>query len=268
MASYETARHPPRRVTSEHVKRPLYVRGGGDLGTKAADLDAALERVFDVATAWKAIVLVDEADVFLERRSLHGLERSAMVADAVLHALRNVEYFRARHPFPHDEPRAGLRRGVALHFRELSEPSKAQVWRALLAKTGAAEVSAEQISLLAQPDENGRQIKNAVRTAHSLAVGRKVRIGFAHPAHLIADTLNAMDEFTEHWFEGMKAAVVAELSTCNFKYKKMNIMYHNLDFHMFGVSSLFWVLGAEGLLSLALCQTAHLCKKKLEYFAT
>jgi hypothetical protein len=39
-----------------------------------------LERVFDVATAWKAIVLIDEADVFLEQRSLHDLERNAMVA--------------------------------------------------------------------------------------------------------------------------------------------------------------------------------------------
>jgi hypothetical protein len=76
-------------------------------------------------------------------------------------------YYRARHPFPHDEPRAGLRRGVALHFRELSEPSKAQVWRAFLAKAGAAEVSAEQISLLAQRDENGHQIKNAVSTRSS-----------------------------------------------------------------------------------------------------
>jgi hypothetical protein len=38
----------------------LYVIGGGDLGTSAAALDAALERVFDVATAWKAIVLIDE----------------------------------------------------------------------------------------------------------------------------------------------------------------------------------------------------------------
>ena len=67
-------------ATSEHVKRPLYVIGGGDLGTTASALDAALERIFDVATAWKAIVLIDEADVFLEERSLHDLERNAMVA--------------------------------------------------------------------------------------------------------------------------------------------------------------------------------------------
>jgi hypothetical protein len=52
-------------ATSEHVQRPLYVIGGGDLGTRAADLDASLERVFDVATAWKAIVLIDEVGDFL-----------------------------------------------------------------------------------------------------------------------------------------------------------------------------------------------------------
>ena len=76
--------------------------GGGDLGTTAANLDAALKQIFDVATAWKAIVLIDEvsntafltkrcfimftndfylqADVFLEQRSMHDLERNAMVA--------------------------------------------------------------------------------------------------------------------------------------------------------------------------------------------
>ena len=52
-------------ATSEHVKRPLYVVGGGDLGTKAAELDAALDRIFDVATAWKAIVLIDEVSPWI-----------------------------------------------------------------------------------------------------------------------------------------------------------------------------------------------------------
>ena len=47
-------------ATSEHVRRPLYVVGGGDLGTTAAALDATLQKVFDIATGWKAIVLIDE----------------------------------------------------------------------------------------------------------------------------------------------------------------------------------------------------------------
>lgn len=67
-------------ATSDYVKRPLYVVCGGDLGTTAAALDTELEKIFDIAIAWKAIVLIDAADVFLERRNLHDLERNAMVA--------------------------------------------------------------------------------------------------------------------------------------------------------------------------------------------
>ena len=69
-----------KRCHAADVKRPLYVVGAGDLGTRAADLDKELQNVFELATAWKAIVLIDEADVFLEQRSLHELERNAMVA--------------------------------------------------------------------------------------------------------------------------------------------------------------------------------------------
>ena len=57
--------HPPSKTfsaeaTSEHVKRLLYIAGVGDLGTHASNLDPALECVLNVATMWKAIVLIDE----------------------------------------------------------------------------------------------------------------------------------------------------------------------------------------------------------------
>ena len=52
-------------ATSEYVRRPLYVVGGGDLGTSACELDAALNRVFDIATSWNAIVLIDEVRLFM-----------------------------------------------------------------------------------------------------------------------------------------------------------------------------------------------------------
>ncbi|TFK23738.1 P-loop containing nucleoside triphosphate hydrolase protein [Coprinopsis marcescibilis] len=181
-------------ATSEHVQRPLYVIGGGDLGTTAQELDTALERVFDVATAWKAIVLIDEADVFLEQRSLHELDRNAMVAVF----LRHVEYYRGilflttNRVSTFDE--AFLSRiHVALHFDHLSQESKEQVWAAFIKKAGAADsITPEQVRELAKRDINGRQIKNAVRTAHSLAAGRGSEISFEH----IIETLDAMAEFT------------------------------------------------------------------------
>ncbi len=53
-------------ATSEHVRRPLYVVGSGDLGTTATELDANLQRIFDTATSWKAIVLIDEVRVLIK----------------------------------------------------------------------------------------------------------------------------------------------------------------------------------------------------------
>ncbi|KAF6758888.1 P-loop containing nucleoside triphosphate hydrolase protein [Ephemerocybe angulata] len=189
-------------ATSEHVKRPLYIVGAGDLGTRANELDAALERVFDVATAWKAIVLIDEADVFLEQRSLHDLERNAMVAVF----LRHVEYYRGilflttNRVKTFDE--AFLSRiHVALHFQQLSQESKEQVWAAFIKKAGASDtITPQEITTLARRDINGRQIKNAVRTAHSLAVGRDQDVKFEH----IEQTLDAMAEFNKEFENGSR----------------------------------------------------------------
>lgn len=48
---------------SEQVKRPLYIVGDVDIGTKAVEVDATLERILKVASAWKAIVLIDEVSL-------------------------------------------------------------------------------------------------------------------------------------------------------------------------------------------------------------
>ncbi|CAA7269690.1 unnamed protein product [Cyclocybe aegerita] len=185
-------------ATSEHVRSPLYVVGGGDLGTTPGVLDEKLQTIFDVATAWRAIVLIDEADVFLERRSLHDLHRNAMVAVF----LRHVEYYRGilflttNRVTAFDE--AFLSRiHVALHFSELSQHSKEQVWTAFIKKMGSAveELTKEQVSELATRRINGRQIKNAARIAHSLAVSRGEKVKFEH----LTLTLDAMEDFTNEF---------------------------------------------------------------------
>jgi AAA+ superfamily predicted ATPase len=90
----------------------------------------------------------------------------------------------------------------ALHFQELSHSAKMQVWRAFIQKMGvqigaAVEsegegVTEEQLAMLAKREINGRQIKNATRTAVSLAAGRGEKLGYSH----LVETLDAMDEFT------------------------------------------------------------------------
>lgn len=91
---------------------------------------------------------------------------------------------------------------VALHFSPLSLASKVQVWNAFIHKMGdnVESFSTEQIEELARWDINGRQIKNAARTAHSLAMSRGQKVSFEH----LRITLDAMDEFTREFNEGCR----------------------------------------------------------------
>ncbi|KAI0329767.1 P-loop containing nucleoside triphosphate hydrolase protein [Cubamyces sp. BRFM 1775] len=197
-------------ATSEHVHRPLYVVGGGDLGTKASEVDAELTRIFDIAMSWKALVLIDEADVFMEHRSLHDLERNAMVAVF----LRHIEYYRGilfltTNRITAIDPAFLSRIHVALHLGELSLDARAHVWRAFLRKaganlTGSASTSMDEdeiVRRLASREVNGRQIKNAWRTAQSLAYSRREPLAVEH----LEETLDVMDDFNMQ-FAAMSAA--------------------------------------------------------------
>lgn len=60
------------------------VISSGELGTEVSDIDRNLTKYLQYATIWGAIVLIDEADVFLEERmsgaSADRLEQNSLVA--------------------------------------------------------------------------------------------------------------------------------------------------------------------------------------------
>lgn len=59
----------------------------GEIPTVAAKLEAQLSRIFKITRHWNAILLLDEADVFLEKRS------SDLVRNSVVSVfLRRLEY--------------------------------------------------------------------------------------------------------------------------------------------------------------------------------
>ena len=63
----------------------MYIVGAADLGTAAPKVDAALTAILKISATWGAVVLIDEADVFLEERTLQNIERNAMVAVFLRH---------------------------------------------------------------------------------------------------------------------------------------------------------------------------------------
>ncbi|KAJ7488314.1 P-loop containing nucleoside triphosphate hydrolase protein [Mycena latifolia] len=155
---------------AEYSHRPLYVVSSGDLGTSASRLEQELTRILDLAHTWKAVLLVDEADVFLEKRTLTDVDRNALVSVF----LRLLEYyegilFLTTNRVNTFDPAFQSRIHMALKYENLEAGARARLWKDFLKGVKGADVSEEGYAVLARYDMNGRQIKNAVKTAESLA---------------------------------------------------------------------------------------------------
>lgn len=75
-------------VYAEIIKRPLYRVHSGQLGLNVAEMEKALKETLTRAQRWGAVMLIDEADVYIKRRD------DNIAANAVVGVfLRVLEYF-------------------------------------------------------------------------------------------------------------------------------------------------------------------------------
>ena len=51
-----------------------------DIGVNPSEVEKTLTAKFKMAMSWNAVLLIDEADVFMERRSSSDLTRNSLVA--------------------------------------------------------------------------------------------------------------------------------------------------------------------------------------------
>ncbi|TDZ74844.1 hypothetical protein CTRI78_v000413 [Colletotrichum trifolii] len=68
---------------------PLYAVSGGARGHEVAQMHDRLSGILKLASHWKAVLLLDEADVFLAQRTITDIERNAIVSIF----LRELEYY-------------------------------------------------------------------------------------------------------------------------------------------------------------------------------
>jgi hypothetical protein len=162
-------------AVAELLHKPLYSVGVGELGTSTDTLEKKLRNILDVAVIWDAVLLLDEADIFLEERDEHNIERNAMVGVF----LRLLEYhngvlFLTTNRVRKIDQAFYSRISVALHYKKEGKAQK--VWTNLL---GAAGLNPEWAAELSSYDVNGRQIKNSIRMAMTLAKSknRTINIG-------------------------------------------------------------------------------------------
>jgi hypothetical protein len=72
-------------TVAEQIQRPLYRLSAGDLGTSTTTVEEGLKQTLDRCAHWNCVLLVDEADVFLEARSTDSLQRNELVSSKWIH---------------------------------------------------------------------------------------------------------------------------------------------------------------------------------------
>jgi SpoVK/Ycf46/Vps4 family AAA+-type ATPase len=74
---------------AEVSRLPLYTVSSGSLGHESDVIEDNLTRILQLTTRWNAVLLIDEADVFLAKRDKSDLKRNAIVSVF----LRELEYY-------------------------------------------------------------------------------------------------------------------------------------------------------------------------------
>ncbi|KAH8195787.1 hypothetical protein TruAng_010061 [Truncatella angustata] len=134
------------------------------------------------------VLLLDEADVFLEERSLADLERNSLVSVF----LRMLEYYNGILIITSN--RVGTidaaftsRIQVALHYAPLTSASRRKIWQNFFDMLRIDEEDVDLDDLLGHFDElvrdydmNGRQIRNAFTTARQLAIFKGETLTWGH----------------------------------------------------------------------------------------
>lgn len=157
---------------AEQASNPLYAVTSGELGTTVNEMESALKKAFRIAKTWDAILLLDEADVFLSKRSVDNLEKNAFVSVF----LRLMEYYQGimfltTNRAEDFDPAFMSRIHLILDYHPLTPERRVKIWRNLSAKMAKDETLDEGglQQLATDYDINGREIKNLLRTAWCLA---------------------------------------------------------------------------------------------------
>jgi hypothetical protein len=167
-------------VYAESKHMPLYNVQCSQLGIEADHLEAALLKVFQRSKRWNAIVLLDEADVYIRERGL-DLEQNAIVGVLlrVLEYMQSVLFLATNRPDEVDDAIAS-RCLARLSYELPTEDLEAQIWQ-VLSRTAGAKISPENIrriisehKMKAGKCHSGRDVKNLLKLAMLVEKGKPI----------------------------------------------------------------------------------------------
>lgn len=189
-------------AVAELTEKPLYRVTCGDMGIDAERVENYLDEVLRIGTVWQCVVLLDEADVFLEERTHQDIKRNALVSvflrvleyyDGILILTTNRigtfdEAFKSRIQLP-------------VHYPDLDETGRKIIWRSALNDLPPLLRDFDRQNLLDHIDKlaahrlNGRQIRSTVNSAMKYAHFKEDQLSYRH-FEVVLRTVMEFDRYT------------------------------------------------------------------------
>jgi len=168
---------------AEKMQVPLYTLSAGEIGIMPTTVETEISSALEKCTMWNAILLLDEADVFLEKRELNSLKRNELVSIF----LRLLEYyegmmFLTTNRVSTIDPAFESRIDVSIDYPNLTPDLRLQIWENFLYRDEdvKAAISKDDLEPISKLALNGRQIKSAVKTAQLLAMSKEEGLQIGH----------------------------------------------------------------------------------------
>ena len=164
---------------AEYLHKPLYFASVGELGTSIDELEEALKRIIDLTKRWDAIVLIDEVDVFAQKRNSTNIENNAMTAIflRMIERFEGIMFMTTNMQDNLDEAFVS-RATLTLQYRDLTSKVKKGIFESTIkvieSEGITINLTEKYLNKLSTCRVNGRMIKNIMRLAYSLALKDKV----------------------------------------------------------------------------------------------
>ncbi|KAM7223602.1 hypothetical protein V8F06_001076 [Rhypophila decipiens] len=219
---------------AEETNKPLLLYPAGELGFTLDTIQSGITRIIRYASRWKAILLVDEADVFLESREAAAsgggggataatLERSALAAVF----LRQLEYcqaiiFLTSNRAQTFDPAIKSRVHLSLYYPAPDQSTRRHLWDTkfnnLIAashdKVHADFDKTKALDMVTRYALNGREISNMFNSALTLAASeREKKLKTEHLTAVLKVWEDASNHFSGRSRRmGMMAQTVLDLA--------------------------------------------------------
>ena len=164
-------------VYSEKMHRPLYKVQSSQLGTSPGKVEEQLKEVLQRAERWGAILLIDEADVYIHERGT-DIDQNAIVGVflRVLEYYRGVLFMTTNRGTSVDD--AIISRTTARFEYEMpSEEDQIKLWTVMSAQNKVGLTTQEIYQIVQeQPNLSGRDIKNLMKLSMVAAANKQGRV--------------------------------------------------------------------------------------------